>query len=99
MAELNDTEPLKGDAKGREQFLLFMRNLDNGHKGAKISPLIRSIRGRFENALPHIENEAARLERERILRAIREQGNNPALTKGRRDVLRAVADDIEMGLI
>lgn len=59
-------DELKGDAKGQANFMKFMRDLDASNKRNQISPLIRSIRGRFENALPHIQREAARAERERL---------------------------------
>lgn len=89
---------LKGDAKARAGFLKFMRELDASHKGTKVSPLIRSVRGRFENALPAIEAEAARLERERIVTGLRASAH-AGLTPARRDIVLAAADDIEMGLL
>jgi hypothetical protein len=49
---------LHGDEAARKNLLDFVRHLDQESKGAKISPLLRSVRGRIENALPAIERMA-----------------------------------------
>lgn len=69
---------LKGDAKGRQNLLDFVKGLtEPGHLAksdtiarANVQHQMRSIRGRVENALPHIEAWAATRERERIIAAL-----------------------------
>lgn len=77
-----DLTPQAGDEKARATLVEFFRHVEEGHRGAKISPLLRSIRGRFENALPAIERRAWNNGFEAGLERGRDEGKSEGFSAG-----------------
>lgn len=80
-----------GDEKAKENLLTFVRHLDQESRGSKISPLLRSVRGRIENALPAIE----RMAYAKGLGLGVKQGYETAVEENSSDVIRAISTTVD----